>query len=96
MNSRKPFIIHRSSSGMEIEPEPDRNNNNNNTNNSGLDINPVFAELQIKRDNRRTSERMRAHNVSLSSNGGRSEDSIGVFDDFARQNSDESLFLFET
>jgi len=72
---------------MEIEPEP---NQNNNTNNSGLDINPVFAELQIKRDNRRTSERMNAHNISLSSNGGRSEDSIGVSDDFARQNSDEN------
>jgi len=75
---------------MEIEPEPNQNNNNNNT---GLDINPVFAELQIKRDNRRTSERMRAHNISLSSNGGCSEDSIGVSDDFARQNSDESLLI---
>jgi len=50
----------------------------------------MFAELQIKRDNRRTSERMRAHNLSLSSNGARSEDSIGVNDDLVRQNSDEN------
>jgi len=92
MNNRKPFIIHRasSSSGMEIEPSQSNQHGNNNRTPSGLDINPMFAELQIKRDDRRTSERMRAHNLSLSSNGARSEDSIGIADDLGRQNSDEN------
>ena len=84
----KDLHIQKISSSMEIEPST-QSNSNDATNNH--EPNPLFSELRIKRDTRRTSEKMRIPSGStFSENGARSQDSIGTSDTLSRQDSNNS------
>jgi len=77
----------KNSSSMEIESFSRSNSNENNAN----ETNPLFSELKIKRDHRKTSEKMKDHNLSeFTDNGARSQDSIGIDENLSRQNSNIS------
>jgi len=84
----KDLLIQKKSSSMEIEPSTQSNPNDTIDNHEN---NPLFSELRIKRDARRTSEKMKEHSGSdFSENGARSQDSIGTSDTLSIQDSNSS------